>query len=155
MAYTRTITNMGEDIMMDMVELCTILMTNERPDNHTTKDNKPTYNAEGDNHQNRGQRQQIHNLQHLDNGGERPRLAREGELPATPQSEPARRGETSKGGESCTRSMYARMPRPISWASQGGRAPTEQVYKDQEGVLDRRDAPNKLYWQRQPELMRD
>ena len=104
-------------------------MTNERPDNQTTQDNKTTYNAEGDNHQDRGQRQQIHNLQHLDNRGEQPGLVRGDELPATPQSQPARRGETSRGGESCTHSMYARMPRPISWASQGGRAPKEQVYK--------------------------
>ena len=28
MAYTRTITKMGEDIMTDVVELCTMLMTN-------------------------------------------------------------------------------------------------------------------------------
>jgi hypothetical protein len=40
-AYTRTITQMGEDIMTDVVELCTML-TNKGQDNLTT------YNMEGD-----------------------------------------------------------------------------------------------------------
>ena len=65
-AYTRTINKMGEDIMIDVVELCTMLLRNERPDNQTTQDNTTTYSMEGDNHLDRGQQQQLHHLQHLD-----------------------------------------------------------------------------------------
>ena len=65
-ACTRTITKMGEDFMTDVVELCTTLMANERSDNQTTQDNTTTYSMEGDNHLDRGQQQQLHHLQHLD-----------------------------------------------------------------------------------------
>ena len=65
-AYTRTTTKMGEDFMTDVVELCTMLMANERSDNQTTQDNTTTYSMEGDNHLDRRQQQQLHHLRHLD-----------------------------------------------------------------------------------------
>ena len=54
-AYTNTITKMGEGVMTDVVELCTTL-TNKRPDNLTT------YNMEGD--ETRGQDHQSGGQQH-------------------------------------------------------------------------------------------
>ena len=45
-AHTRTITQMGENIMIEVVELCTMLMNTERPDNQATQDNTTTDKAE-------------------------------------------------------------------------------------------------------------
>jgi hypothetical protein len=93
MAYARTITKMGEEIMTDMVELCTMLMTNERPDNQTTQDNTTTYNMEGDNHQDRGQRQQLHNLQQLSKEKVEPHTAKGEQTGHYPGSPCAKSGE--------------------------------------------------------------
>jgi hypothetical protein len=57
-AYTNTITKMGEDILTNVVELCTILTT-KGPDNLTT------CNTEGDNHLDIGQGQQTQGCQDL------------------------------------------------------------------------------------------
>ena len=115
-AYTSTITKMGEGIMTDVVELCTTL-TNKGPDNLTT------YNMEGD--EARGQDHQPG-----DRGQQHPLQPHH--LPHKPQQlgdmEDTGLGQHHQpevGDISCINSMHNRMPRSKSWASQGGISPME------------------------------
>jgi hypothetical protein len=116
MAYTNTITKMGEGVMTDVVELCTTL-TNKGPDNLTT------YSMEGDEARGQdnqpGDRGQQHQLQphHLP-----PQPQQLGDMEDTGLGQ---HHQPEVGDISCINSMHKRMPRSKSWASQGGISPME------------------------------
>ena len=111
-AYTSTITKMGEDIMTNVVELCTML-TNKGPANLTTINMKDT--GAGQHHQHQPEEETE-----KDDWGTPSQPSQS--TPATPPSERA----GPRRGVSCnTSNLHERMPRPMIWASPGGIAPIE------------------------------
>jgi hypothetical protein len=112
-AHTRNITQMGEDIMTDMVRLCTIVTKREdgiMNTNNKEEEGKGQATEQQGDKGDRGQQHQPLQPHHQ---------------PLQPQQQGDREDAGQVGAVSCVISMHKRMPRSKSWASLGGIAPNE------------------------------